>query len=120
MRAGGIEGHKLARRQYPCPVRLVDDRPQLAQAPAQGSLGIVRSVPQQGAEPLPPQRPVRQRQIGQQAARLPGGRQFKPFPLARYFHFAQESDAEHQFLRKDSQELQIGRRGVAAGSNGET
>ena len=50
----GVEGHALPIRDDPGLSRGIDDLAQLAQRPAQSGLGIVRNIPEQLAQMLPP------------------------------------------------------------------
>ena len=68
--AGGLEGHGLAVGHDAAAARLVDERPQLAQAPAQRAARVVGDVPEEGAQPLPPLGPAGEREIGEERTGL--------------------------------------------------
>jgi hypothetical protein len=50
----GTELHDIAVREQPGVRRIVDQWPDLAQAPAQGTARVIRHVPEDFAQPLPP------------------------------------------------------------------
>jgi hypothetical protein len=71
---------------------IVNEQAYLAQRPTKLSTWIVRQVPKHFAQPLPPMRSSRQRQVGEQRTRLLRLRQQNRLAVAQELEFAEESD----------------------------
>jgi hypothetical protein len=99
LRIARREAHGLSIRHDARPVRLVDQRAEPAQAPAQGAARVVRDVPEERAEALAAMRPAGQRQIGQECPRLLGWRQRLHSTVADHLDLAQKPDREHRTPR---------------------
>ena len=75
--------------------RIVDEGPDLAEAPAQSPARIVRHVPEYLAQPLAPVLVAGQREVGEQSTCLARGRQRHRGAVADHFEFAEDPELQH-------------------------
>src|SRR5262249_42702051 len=78
----------------PAAIMIVDQRPQVAQAPPQGGAGIIRHAPEHGAESVAPVRTRSDRQIGKQRSRFFGWRQLYSGVTAHDRKMPQDADVQ--------------------------
>src|SRR5262249_14897503 len=94
----GAQLDALAVRQKPRDGNLVDDRPDLAEAPTQRPARVVRYVPEHVTQLFTTVPASRQRQIGEQRSRLSGGRSGRRYTVPDHFETAEDPDLQHREL----------------------
>lgn len=90
--AARVEGHVLAVGDEPLALRVVDERPELGETPAQGGAGIVGPLPEQLAQPRAQLLARRDDEVAEEGSRLLRSGQLEHASVAHDLELAEQPD----------------------------